>query len=199
VKIYKTISSVLHPIAVPTVVVTLYFITVPINFRTDQKWALLSLVFVATYIVPLLLMIVLKQLNMISTFKTKTIEQRKFPIAFMAILFYLLANTITSVSALYDLGLFFYAITATLGVTYVLFFFKIKLSIHLISLGVSIGYFLTLSQLYNQSYLLLTMVFFLISGIVANARLHLKAHNVSEIYLGFFLGLLTPLAVYLIL
>ena len=198
-KIHKTISSLLHPIAVPTVAVSMYFISVPIQFRSDQKWAVLSLIFVATYIVPLLLMIVLKQLNMIRTFKTKTIEQRKFPIAFMAILFYLLANTITSVSALTDLGLFFYAITLSLVITYVLFFFKIKLSIHLIALGAFIGFFLTLSQLYSQSYLLVTMVMFLVSGIVANARLSLKAHTVQEIYYGFFLGLIAPLILYHIL
>lgn len=198
-KIYKTISTVLHPIAVPTVVVTLYFLTIPMNFRMEQKWAVLSLIFVVTYIIPLLLMIVLKQLNMISTFKTKTIEQRKFPIAFMAILFYLLANTINSVVALTDLGLFFYAITVSLGITYFLFFIKVKLSIHLIALGAAVGFFLTLTHQYSQSYLLVIIVLLLISGIVANARLSMKAHVASEIYYGFFLGLISPIFLYYLL
>lgn len=197
--IHKLISTIVHPIVVPTVGVSLYFLTTTINFTTNQKLAVLSLIFVVTYVIPLLLMIVLKQLKMINSYKTETIKERKFPIAFMSILFYLLGNTIRNLSAIEDLSLLFYASSIALAITYFLFYKKIKLSIHLMSLGLFIGFFLVLSQEYSQSFLLLIIVAFLISGVLANARLVLKKHKQREVYVGFLLGLLCPVAIYLFL
>ena len=53
--IHKVISTIIHPIVVPTIGVTLYFLMVPVNFTTNQKFAVLSLIFVVTYLIPLLL------------------------------------------------------------------------------------------------------------------------------------------------
>jgi membrane-associated phospholipid phosphatase len=36
----------------------------------------------------------------------------------------------------------------------------------------------------------------LLAGLVANARIYLKAHTPQEVYLGFFLGFVAPLSVY---
>jgi hypothetical protein len=39
----------------------------------------------------------------------------------------------------------------------------------------------------------------LLAGLVANARLHLKAHTAKEVYLGFIVGFIAPFAVYVFL
>lgn len=194
--IHKVISTIIHPIVVPTIGVTLYFLMVPVNFTTNQKFAVLSLIFVVTYLIPLLLMIVLKQLRMIRSFKTETIKERKFPIAFMSILFYLLGNTIRNLSAIDDLSLLFYASALALAITYFLFFLNTKLSIHLLSLGLCAGFFMLLSLEYSQSFLLLVIVILLFSGITGNARLVLKKHLQREVYLGFLIGLVSPIMLY---
>ncbi len=198
-KIHKVISTIIHPIVVPTIGVTLYFLMVPVNFTTNQKFAVLSLIFVVTYLIPLLLMIVLKQLRMIRSFKTETIKERKFPIAFMSILFYLLGNTIRNLSAIEDLSLLFYASALALAITYFLFFLNTKLSIHLLSLGLCAGFFMLLSLEYSQSFLLLVIVILLFSGITGNARLVLKKHLQLEVYLGFLIGLVSPIMLYFFL
>lgn len=197
--IHKVISTIIHPIVVPTIGVTLYFLMVPVNFTTNQKFAVLSLIFVVTYLIPLLLMIVLKQLRMIRSFKTETIKERKFPIAFMSILFYLLGNTIRNLSAIEDLSLLFYASALALAITYFLFFLNTKLSIHLLSLGLCAGFFMLLSLEYSQSFLLLVIVILLFSGITGNARLVLKKHLQLEVYLGFLIGLVSPIMLYFFL
>lgn len=92
-----------------------------------------------------------------------------------------------------DLGLLFYATAIGLLIIYVLFFFKIKASIHLLSLGITAGFFMVLGSNYSESYLIVIMIIFLLSGLLASARLHLKVHTNKEIYIGFFIGILSPI------
>ena len=159
----------------------------------------LSLVFVVTYLIPLLILILFKKLKIIKSYQTESIKERKLPVALMVFLFYLLGNTINNIGNLRDLGLLFYATAVGLFIIYVLFFFKIKASIHLLSLGIPVGFFMVLSSNYSQSYLIVLIIILLLSGLLASARLHLKAHTTKEIYIGFFLGILTPLILNIIL
>ena len=55
-RFYKTISAVLHPIMVPTIGVLLYLLIIPNSYTSRQKTALLALIFVTTYLVPLLIL-----------------------------------------------------------------------------------------------------------------------------------------------
>lgn len=195
-RFYKFISTTLHPIVLPTIVVMLYFLLSPGNFSSYQKLTILSLIFTVTYLIPLLILILFKKLRIIESYQTNSIKERKLPIAFMIVLFYLLGNTIDNIG---NLRVLFYGTSLGLILIYLLFFFKIKASIHLLSLGISAGFFMIMSSIYAQPYILLTIIFFLISGILASARLHLKAHTSREVYIGFFIGLIAPLLVSFIL
>ena len=73
------------------------------------------------------------------------------------------------------------------------------MSIHLFSLGISTGFFLVLSEIYSQSFLLVIIILLFLSGLVASARLHLKAHNNLEVYSGFFVGIIAVFITYFIL
>ena len=192
-RFYKFISTILHPIVIPTVGVMLYFLISTNNFLSEQKFTVLSVVFIFTYLVPLLILILFKKLKVIKTYKTESIKERKLPVLLMVILFYLLGNTMNNAPNLRELSLLFYATSISLLFIYFLFFLKIKASIHLLSLGVSAGFFLVLSYKNSQSYLIIIIVIFILSGVLGSARLHLKAHTSKEVYIGFFLGLLSPL------
>jgi hypothetical protein len=183
----------LHPIVIPTIGVMLYFLIIPVNFSSNQKFSVLSSVFIFTYLVPLLILVIFKQLKIIKSYKTESIGERKLPVILMIVLFYLLGNTMARTGNLMDLSLLFYATSIGLLFIYILFYFNIKTSIHLISLGIPAGFFLILGNNYNQSFLLVIITIFILSGFLASARLHLKAHNHKEIYIGFFLGLLIPI------
>tara|TARA_B110000967_G_scaffold168580_1_gene177596 strand:+ start:9630 stop:10220 length:591 start_codon:yes stop_codon:yes gene_type:complete len=196
VRFYKFISTTLHPIVLPTIVVMLYFLLSPGNFSSYKKLTILSLIFTVTYLIPLLILILFKKLRIIKNYQTDSIKERKLPIAFMIVIFYLLGNTIDNIGSLRVL---FYGTSLGLILIYLLFFFKIKASIHLLSLGISVGFFMIMSSIYSQPYIVLTIIFFLISGVLASARLHLKAHTSREVYIGFFIGLIAPLLVSFIL
>lgn len=198
-RFYKFISVIFHPIVIPTIVVMLYFLLIPTNFASNQKLTILSIVFVATYILPLLILVIFKKLKIIENYQPENIKDRKLPLAFIITLFYILGNTLDNLINLRDLGLLFYATSLGLFLVYMLFYFKVKASIHLFSLGVSIGFFMILSNLYVQSFVIIFSVLFLIAGLLASARLNLKAHSTKEIYMGFFLGILSSLSMYYLL
>lgn len=195
-KFYKFISTILHPIVIPTIGVMLYFLLIENNFGSNQKLAVLGLIFATTYLIPLFILILFKKIKLIKSFKTESISERKVPVLIMIVLFYLLGSTLQNIPNLRDLGLLFYATSLGLIFIYIFFAFKIKASIHLLSLGITTGFFMVLSIVYSQSFLLVIMIILVLSGLLASARLHIKAHKATEVYLGFLFGILAPFAVF---
>lgn len=195
-RFYKFISTILHPVVLPTISVMLYFLLTPNNLTSDKKLTILGLIFTVTYLIPLLILILFRKLKIIKSYETHSIKERKLPVGLMIILFYLLGNTIDNIGSL---GLLFYATSLGLLLIYLLFFLNIKASVHLLSLGLLLGFFMVLSNVYSHSYILLIILIFILSGILGSARLHLKAHTTREIYIGFFIGLIAPLAINFIL
>ncbi|WP_341221149.1 hypothetical protein [Polaribacter atrinae] len=195
-KFHKFISVMLHPIVIPTIGITLYFILIQNSFSRNQKFAVLGLIFITTYIVPLLILILFRRFKLIKSFKAESIKERKVPVAMMIVLFYLLGNTLYGIENLKDLGMLFYATSLGLVSIYILFAFKIKTSIHLISIGITVGFFYVLSFIYQQNLIAVIVCGLLLSGMLASARLHLKAHTQKEVYLGFVLGFLAPSIVF---
>lgn len=195
-RFYKTISVVLHPIVVPTIGVLMYFILIPKNYASNQKLALLGLVFATTYLIPLLILILFKKLKLIKTFNAHSIKERKIPVAMMIVLFYLLGNTIATITGMKDISLLFYASSAALTIMYIFFPFNLKTSIHLVSLGISTSFFIIIGYIYSNHFPLVVIINILLAGLVANARLYLKAHTPKEVYLGFFFGFIAPFGAY---
>ena len=198
-KFYKFISVMLHPIVIPTLGVILYFMFIQNSFNSTQKFGVLGLIFASTYIIPLLLLILFKRFKLIKSFNAESIKERKIPIAVMIVLFYLLGNTLYGIPNLMDLGVLFYATTLGLVIIYILFAFKLKTSLHLMSLGVTTGFFYLLQNVYNQNLILVIIAALILSGILGSARLNLKAHTQKEVYLGFILGFVSPSIIFYIL
>lgn len=192
-RLHNTISVVLHPMVIPTVGVVLYFLLIPSMLYQEQKFAVLGLIFVSTYLIPLCILFLFKKLKIIHTYRAHSIKERKVPMAIMIVLFYLLANTFNNIISLRDLAILFYGTALGLFLIYLFFFFKIKTSIHLLSMGIATSFFLLLNNLYSFNFLWVIIICIILSGIVASARLHLKAHTSLEVYLGYAFGFLSPL------
>ena len=187
----KIIAIILHPIVIPTIGVLLYFLLIPHQIQKSQQLIILGVIFIATYLVPLLTLIVLKSLKAIDSFEVSTIKERKFPLLFMIVLFLILGNTLSNISFLSDFGILFCGASYALIIVYVLFITKIKTSLHMLSMGMLLGFFLVSGILYGISLMPIILILILLSGILASARLHVKAHTPREVYLGFFLGLIS--------
>ncbi len=188
-KFQKSISILLHPIVIPTIGSLLYFLLIPHRIHKSQQFIVLGVIFIATYLTPLLVLLVLKSIKTIHSFELSTIKERKIPLFLMVLLFLFLGGKLSEISILRDFGILFSGASYALIVVYFLFILRIKTSLHLLSMGMILGFFLVLAILYSISLLPLIILFILLSGILASVRLILKAHTPKEVYLGFFLGI----------
>ncbi len=188
-KFHKFISTILHPIVLPTLGVFIYFVFVSKSFDKRLQLIVLGLVFVLTYVVPVLLLLFLKNFGFIKDFQVSTIKERRFPVIFMILLLYFLGNTIIQIPTIRNLGILFYGTSLSLTCIYILFSVKLKSSLHLVSMGNMIGFFLIMTNINSLSMLPVILLLILLSGILASSRLYLKAHTPIELLIGFSLGI----------
>jgi len=188
-KFHKFISTILHPIVLPTLGVFLYFVFVSQSFEKRLQLIVLGLVFALTYVVPVLLLLFLKNFGFIKDFQVSTIKERRFPVIFMIFLLYFLGNTIIQIPTIRNLGILFYGTSLSLTCIYLLFSVKLKSSLHLVSMGNMIGFFLIMTNINSLSMLPIIILLVLLSGILASSRLYLKAHTPVELLIGFSLGI----------
>ena len=195
-KLYKFISYILHPVLAPIVSTLLYFIIIPNHIPKEFAYRVLSIVFVTTYIIPILLIYFLKKIKLIESYHLMSINERKFPILFFAILSFLLGNLILKTDIIDILAFSFHACTLALGIVYILFFNNIKTSLHTLGISGIIAFICIISYKYQLNLLLLLIFLFILFGIIATSRLKLKAHTLNEVYIGFIVGFLTQIIVY---
>jgi|TARA_B110000967_G_scaffold65957_1_gene68145 hypothetical protein len=188
-KFHKFISTILHPIVLPTLGVFLYFVFVSQSFEKRLQLIVLGLVFALTYVVPVLLLLFLRNFGFIKDFQVSTIKERRFPVIFMIFLLYFLGNTIIQIPTIRNLGILFYGTSLSLTCIYLLFSVKLKSSLHLVSMGNMIGFFLIMTNINSLSMLPIIILLILLSGILASSRLYLKAHTPVELLIGFSLGI----------
>ena len=127
-RFHKFISAVFHPIVMPTVGVILYFIFSSIRIDRQQQYSVLSIVFIATYITPIIILVFLKTLGYIKNYQASTIKERKIPLFFMILLFYVLGRIFFDIAIIRDIGYLFYGTALGLTIIYFFFFVKIKVS-----------------------------------------------------------------------
>lgn len=198
-RFYKLVSILLHPIVIPTIATILYFSVVPIHIPIKQQYLLLSIIFITTYITPLILLVFLKAIGYIKSFHIHTIKERKIPLFFMIGLFFILGKVFYKIPFIRDFSYLFFGSCIGLIIVYLLFFIKIKASLHLLSMGSMIGGLLLIQRIYTITIVPTISILILFSGIVASSRLYLKAHTEKEVYLGFFLGVISQFITYFIL
>lgn len=187
-RIHKFTSAVLHPIVMPTIGILLYFILSNIRLSRQQQLMILGITFVATYVMPILLLLLLKSTNLISSYKVTTINERKLPMLFMIVLFFFIGKTLNHTHITREISYLFYGTSLGLFFVYMIFITKVKTSLHLLSMGSALGFFLLFQQTHTANVLPLIIILIILSGILASSRLYLKLHTPKEVYLGFFLG-----------
>ena len=196
-KLHKFISTILHPIVLPTAGAFLYFIFITQQFEKRLQLIILGLIFILTYIVPILLLFFLKNFGFIKNFQVSTIKERRVPVIFMIFILYFLGNTIIQIPMIRNLGILFYGTSPSLICIYILFSAKLKSSLHLVSMGNMLGFFLIMTNINNLSILFIIIPLIFLSGILASSRLYLKAHTPIELLIGFFLGFISQFTLFI--
>lgn len=196
-KFVKLISYIFHPILTPIIGTLLYFIILPRHTSKTLEITILLYVFFGTYFLPLIFLSVLKKFKVIRSFLLSNPKERRLPLLFIIFTTSLLGTIFYRNGILSDLVIFFYGSTVSLAIAYVLLYKNFKTSLHLVGIGGLIGFILFCSYEYNINNLLLISCLFVLTGVIAFARLRLKAHNQKEIYLGFLIGICSQITVYI--
>ena len=195
-KFAKLISFVFHPIIIPIASALLYFIIIPNHIPKEIAYRILGLIFITTYILPVILLFFLKKIKLIEDFYLNSIDERKFPVTFFTVLSFLIGYLLLKPDIINILAISFFACSLALAVVYVLFFLKFKTSLHALALAGLIGFISIISYEYKSNLLLMLIILFLLFGIVSTSRLKLKAHTLPEVIIGFFVGFLSQIVIY---
>lgn len=193
--IHRILSSFLHPILFSLVISTFYLFVIPRYISNRYKIIILLIVFIGTYLLPSVLMLFMKRLNLIKSLHLRSIEERKFPLLLFSFLAILIGKMLFKIIVVNELAIYFISGGIALLIVYGFLWLGVKVSLHTLGVGGLIGFVMSLSIVYHQNYLLVIAVLFLMFGVIANARLKLRAHSFSEVILGVLIGILTQLVI----
>jgi len=191
----RNISYILHPIIFPLLGSIFYLALLPRYLSDRQQFFILSIVFVSTFVIPVLLLSFLKRTQMITSFHLNNLEERKYPLLLFSFLAILVGRLLFKASSIDDLALYFIAGGVGMVSLYLFLLKNIKVSIHTLGVGSLIGFFIQLSLNYQINLLLIIGLLFLIFGILAKARLKLRAHTKKEVLWGVFIGIIVQLII----
>lgn len=194
--VYKLISFVFHPLLMSFIGTLLYLYLSPTYILRQQELVLLAIVFASTYLIPVVLLILLKRVNLIFDFHLRSIEERRFPILFFILLSFLIGRTVYNIHIADLLAFSFFGVAFGLSFTYLIFNLRIKTSLHTLGIGGLIGFVIIMSYEFQLNFNALLAGLFILAGMIAMSRLALNAHNNREVYLGFVLGLVSQFMSY---
>ncbi len=189
-----SVSVIFHPLFITLYASIYYLFSNQKNIFLSEKVEIISSVIIYTFISPLLLYFILKQYNQIQSIMVATTTERKLPLLINCILLTQLSFDIDNTTAP---ELYSFVVGCIISSAIALFYsyLKIKISLHMIGIAVLVAFVFYLSR--NETIDLIIQIVLLITiGLVASARLILKAHTYKELYLGFVCGVLPQIIVY---
>lgn len=191
-KFAKLISYIFHPLLMPSYAFTMLFsqkayfaMILPIPTR----WRLILIVFIITFVLPLMVVLLLKSLKRIKSLQMYDRKDRNIPYivtAWFFFILYLIINN-TQLSPIFK----YFSLGSTLLIVFAfLVNLKWKISIHMIAAGGLLGFVLglLLMSIISDPIYLLSLIFF--TGLIGYARLKLKAHTQAQIYAGLLSGII---------
>lgn len=197
--IARLISIILHPIFIPIISFYLSIKLVPnldFTIANYQNYILLILV-ICTIMFPVLCMLFLIKFDVISSLEMKEKHERPIPLLLTGG-FLILSLKLTEKLLVFTPVLKKELVGAIIIILLASIISKFwKISLHMLGVGGLIGVLVSLQYLYGG---LSSMIvyFMLIAGITAMARIYLKAHNHSQIYVGFIVGFIIECVIILL-
>ena len=186
----KLISVVFHPLLMPSYALLLLFVTdyyFVLVLPTQYKYLIFSFVFITTFVMPLLMMLILLKAKMISSIQMESRKERVLPLFivsgfFFATFYFLREAPQASIFNLFMLG------STILVLLSLLINYITKISVHMVALGGILGAFIGFALTFSQDIQHLIYLIILVAGFTGFARLKLNSHTPAQVYMGFLLG-----------
>jgi hypothetical protein len=186
----RIISYIFHPLLIPTYfVLILIILPESLNFTMPfrSSMILMAFIFLSTFIFPVLLILILKNFNLISSLEMANRRERVLPLIMMSLIFYTVFYLLKQGPFNTVFNLFMLGSTMLLLISLLINYFW-KISLHMVAQGGLFGTLLGFSLRFGIEIRVLLILSILIAGIIGFARLKLKSHAPPEIYSGFILG-----------
>ena len=198
-KLTQLISTILHPMFMPLLVLHLTLLVMPsLGFTLSHNLQLIyGILIFSTMVLPLIGVFWLIRKGKVSSLEMSNHKERPLPlfktVVFMSFGYYLLQNLLfyTPILKAELLGAILIILIAAIISKYW------KISLHLLGIGGVVGAFIAL-QIIHGDFLYLLLFFILLSGLLGVARIKQKAHNYAQVYAGFLVGLSVELIMLLV-
>jgi hypothetical protein len=152
------------------------------------KLILTIIVFVFTFLIPLLNLFILVKLKYVSSLHIEERTQRTFPLLATAFCYFGLYYMLSDFSIWPFFKLFILASSISILVASIINYWW-KISTHMIGIGGITGVLIIIGIYMQIPIFNILSISFVIAGIVGFSRLKLSAHNSSQIYSGFLVGI----------
>ncbi|MDO9000258.1 MAG: hypothetical protein Q7W45_10880 [Bacteroidota bacterium] len=190
----------MHPLLMATYLCLLFFFGVKntvYDYLTpfETKWRISLIVFFFSFVFPLLNIYILVKLKKIPNLMLSHQQDRTYPYFITTLFYFGLFYLLMDVNIWNSVKLFIIGGAISILLT-TLINLKYKISAHMVGIGGALGVLISVSYLiqFNMTpYYIGTII---IAGVVGFARLFLKEHKPSQVYLGFLLGLVVQTSLF---
>lgn len=194
----RIISTIFHPLLVPT-----YGLLLLLNINThsilmineDFRWIIVAFVFISTFILPTVIILIMKKAGIVKSLEMNSQRERVFPILMVAVAFYA-TYYFLKIAGLTGLITLFMVGSTMLVLITLLINYATKISLHLTAWGGLLGALTGFAIRFDYNMNLIIFALILLIGLIASARLLLNAHKPFQVYMGFLLGMLGMMSLF---
>ncbi len=187
--ISRLFAHLLHPMIMPTISVLLINAFSTIQIPQEYYYLVLGIVFAGTYVVPALMVVLMLLFGIVKNVGLPKRQDRSWPLLFSALSVYATERILEHLYAPADILHFLQGTTLSLVVGSFVNQ-AIKASVHVAGIGGLIAVVLAISILGQVNLYFILAPLILLAGFLATTRIYLKAHQPSEVYIGFLVGFL---------
>ena len=184
----QSASFIFHPLLMPLVGVGLYFKLTPKFIEPEIIIIKTYSIIIITILIPLISFFLLKNSGLVKSINLKEVKERKYPLMIQIILIFIIITRVFTKYHHPELYYFFIAVAVSSLVALILVIVNFKVSLHQMGIAGVTMFLIALSIRFTENYLFEISLFFLINGWVASSRLETKSHSISELIIGFIVG-----------
>ena len=196
-KTARIISIIGHPIFHPTWMMIILLLSGITRFTPGNDLSFLTITFAMTFLVPALIIVMMKRWHIIDSFEMEDRDDRLGPLFIMIMFLYV---TLRFFNKIQMFSIYSFYLTTVIVVTILAFIitFFWKISLHALGWGNLTACLFIMTTASLRLYMPYFIGSIIISGIVASARLKLKSHSSAQIYSGFAMGFAIVIIIYFV-
>ena len=184
----QSASFIFHPLLMPLIGVGLYFKLTPKFIEPEIIIIKTYAIIIITILIPLISFFLLKNSGLVKSINLKEVKERKYPLMIQIILIFIIITRVFTKYQNPELYYFFIAVAVSSLAALILVIINFKVSLHQMGIAGVTMFLIALSIRFTENYLFEISLFFLINGWVASSRLETKSHSISELIIGFIVG-----------